>query len=176
VDHLSEEDIRTIGSRSTWRSLSEDKRREFIQHLVNTIGAQTGNPNIPVTYQTRAQGGPEFAQYDQNTGTIVINPESSAYRNRRDLINTIGHEIRHEYQKSPRGMESTDVDNIVWRNNNDPADLYEDPSKYAAQYNERDAASYGNKIVNQVNRRIHTIKQQSQASGTPAPSPPRGSK
>jgi hypothetical protein len=168
--HLTDEDIRNIGSRSRWQNMTEQDRRQFIQRLVNLFGSETGNNNIPVCFMTPAEGGPEHACFDHVNNDIRINPNSPVYHNRRDLIRALGHEIRHEEQYSPRDMENPQTTNMVWENRNNYNDLDKDPSAYAAQYLERDAESYGDKLFNHVRQSVRDLK--NRLSRPPAPPAP----
>jgi hypothetical protein len=67
-------------------------------------------------------------------------------------------------------MENPQTTNMVWENRNNYNDLDKDPSAYAAQYLERDAESYGDKLFNHVRQSVRDLK--NRLSRPPAPPAP----
>jgi hypothetical protein len=171
------EDIEKLRT-SRWRTLRYSERIDLLRKLVPPFGAPIhaegatmdvwqpvradGSPNPPmdgftVAWQYRVKNGP--GDYESH---IELNPASPEWTGQSAFgaVAILGHELKHTQQGLPVDIEGTSKEDIeqrglVVRQSYGSFTHPEiDPSRYAANYVERDAESYGRNLALAIRERI----------------------
>lgn len=142
-------------TKSKWSSLDNNARLAALSKLAQTIGQQLGESGVTVQLDpnmTFSNGQTMDAVYDN--GVVKINPNSTFWDDPGKMVETIAHEVKHQQQWNPANpMENQTARNAASVNQQNYHDFNSDPAKYAGQYVENDANSFGQKVRQQIRGR-----------------------
>ena len=144
----------------TWHRMDDAGREDAISDLVKTIGKNLGEPNVTVVFDPNMKfdptpaypnGQPMDAVSDFGNHVIRINPNSTYWNDPGKMIEIVGHEMKHQQQWDPANPMENQTARDAATTNRDNYHKYEtDPSKYAGQYVENDANSFGQNVRTDV--------------------------
>lgn len=163
-DSIDKDSFRDFTTYNWNKNLRENpqKCQEAVKHIASVIGAEIGEKNVIVDFasgfvQTDGSIYPvPDAVFDSVTRHIVINPGSSAYTSPNAVVKTIAHEVKHQQQFNLNNpMENPTARNIATLNYGQYYIYGQDPGRYAGQYLENDANSFGEKVKNTIREEGH---------------------
>lgn len=126
-------------SAKEFSDLSEQARKDYITNLTEQISKDLGIQTTPKLYFYSCEEWPVIASYYDCIDYIYVNLGNiNSYE---DAVNTMAHEIRHDYQYEHINDDS-DYGRTVKTNKQNYVSYYNDLEAYNNQFIEQDAKDY----------------------------------
>jgi hypothetical protein len=138
-----------------WKSLSEEGREAYLRDYYAKLAKELGLDPVRFVIGDAGKGNKGF--YYDDGKIIVLSTDDFKNNSPFDLLDTIAHETRHQYQhqcvqyyeitgKSPEGMSEDLIK--AWKENLDhPIDSQKDFGGYYGQQDETDARDFGSQYA-----------------------------
>ena len=158
-DSIDQDSFRDFTDYTWKKNMRENpqKCQDAVKHVARLIGAEVGEKNVVVDFANGfVQSDGSFykvkdACFDPVTKHIIINPNSPVYLTPGEAIDTIAHEIKHQQQYDlSNPMENPTARNVATINTGQYYVYDADPGRYAGQYLENDASSFGREVRKSV--------------------------
>lgn len=121
--------------------LSQEAKEKYITNLTDYISKELELQTTPKLYFYSCEEWPVIASYYDGLNYIYVNLGNiNSYE---DAVNTMAHEIRHDYQYEHMNDDS-DYGRAVKANKQNYVSYYNDLESYYNQFIEQDAKDYAN--------------------------------
>lgn len=140
-------------TRSRWVEMGDEEKKDALTKLAQHLGKQLGESTVTVELDPNMKfgnGEPMDACFTKD-GIVKINPRSDYWNQPGMIVEFLAHEVKHQQQGNlDNPMENETARNTTNVNEENYHRFDSDPAKYAGQYIENDATSFGKQVSSKL--------------------------